>query len=151
MKLKRRQQDVRLELTPLIDVVFLLLVFFVFSLVLMVRADVLDLRLPEIGSGETARRGAEIRVTLTEDGSVLVAGESVSADTAGEAVLKRLTEAPGTPVVLTADARAKAGALIELADRLVTAGVTEFSVLGSPGGDSPISGPAPNPAPPVDE
>lgn len=160
MKLHRRQHEIRLELTPLIDVVFLLLVFFVFALVLMVRADTLDLQLPEVGSGEPARAGQEIRVTLSADGTVYVAGEPVDASDAGDAVRSRLEEFPGTPVVLSADARARAGVLIEIADVLVSAGVTEFSVLGSPiaGGasrDGPVSGvgePAPaNTPPPGDE
>ena len=140
MRMKRRQDDTKLELTPLIDVVFLLLVFFVFALVLMVRADVLDLRLPEVGSGETARRGTEVRVTLTEAGSVLVNGRSVEAEGAGDAVLGLLAETPDALVVLSADERARAGALIELADALVAAGVNEFSVLGSPSGSDTGTG-----------
>lgn len=113
MKLKRRHHETRMEMTPLIDVVFLLLVFFVFSLVLMVRADVLDLKLPEVGSGATASGRASIRVTLTTDGSVLVGGDMVVVEELGSAVLALLEASPGTPVVVTADARAEAGALIE--------------------------------------
>lgn len=132
MKLRRRREEIRMELTPLIDVVFLLLVFFVFALVLMVRADALDLQLPKVGTGRPAERSATLRVTLAEDGGVLVDGAAVQAADAGDAVRQALDASPGLAVVLSADARAPAGSLIELADALVAAGVTEFSILGSP-------------------
>jgi biopolymer transport protein ExbD len=166
MKLRRRASDVRLELTPLIDVVFLLLVFFVFALVLMVRADTLDLRLPEVGTGDPAERIEAIRVTLTADGDVLVEGQATEQGAVGESVHAALAARPGAPVVLSADERASAGALIELADTLVAAEVTEFSVLGNPRSADPDNappartGPAqtggaeagePNPLPPANE
>ena len=132
MKLRRRSQEIRFEMTPLIDVVFLLLVFFVFAMVLMIRADSLDLRLPSVGSGATARTGQAIRVTLAQDGSLRVDGEPVEMAAVGEAVRGRMDE--GSSVLLSADERAPSGVLIELADALMGAGVTEFSVLGRPAG-----------------
>lgn len=156
MKLKRRQHETRLELTPLIDVVFLLLVFFVFALVLMVRADALDLQLPRVGSGSPADRSETVRVTLAEDGAIFVQGEPVERSGAGGAVLRAQAAAPGAAVVLSADARATSGALIELADALVAAGITEFSVLGTPAVQASPAAPAsiensPNQASPADE
>ena len=43
---RRQPIEPRLELTPLIDVVFLLLTFFVFAMVLSARLEVTDVRLP---------------------------------------------------------------------------------------------------------
>ena len=136
MKLRRRYHEIRLELTPLIDVVFPLLVFFVFALVLMVRADALDLSLPELRAGRPAERDESVRVTLSEDGAIAVEGEAVNLSTLGEALAEASAGSEGVPVIISADARAPAGALIELADALVAAGVTEFSVLGSPASPS---------------
>ena len=44
------------ELTPLIDVVFLLLTFFILAAVLMVRVDVLGIRLPTLAAGTPLER-----------------------------------------------------------------------------------------------
>jgi biopolymer transport protein ExbD len=133
MRLRRTSVPVRLEMTPLIDVVFLLLTFFIFALVLMVRADVLDIQLPEIGGGASAERTGAIVVSLTRTGEVLVEGESVQPDRVGEKLAEaRAGREESTTVLLTADARVPAGKLIELADRLVAAGVREFSIVGSP-------------------
>lgn len=146
MKIRRSNVPIQLEMTPLIDVVFLLLTFFIFALVLMVRADALDIILPELGSGAAATRAESITVTLRQDGSVLVQGEPTPIEQAGARVTALLGEKPGSVVMLTADSRVPSGRLIELADRLVAAGVREFSVLGSPAG--PDSQEPANPPPP---
>lgn len=132
MKLRRNRVPIQLEMTPLIDVVFLLLTFFIFALVLMVRADVLDIRLPRVGSGSPASRAEAVLVSLRADGAVIVNGEAVDADRAGDRVRALLEGREGVAVLLSADERAPAGLLIELADRLVAAGVREFSIAGTP-------------------
>lgn len=132
MKIRRSNIPIQLEMTPLIDVVFLLLTFFIFALVLMVRADVLDISLPEVGTGSSAGEVEAVIVTLTEDGAVLVEGEPTPIGEAGERLKSLLVEREGTVVMLAADARVPAGELIKLADALVAAGVREFSVIGTP-------------------
>ena len=77
---------------PLIDVVFLLLTFFVFSMVLMVRADVLDLDLPVLGESGEGRQGSLITVALDERGELFVGGEPVSWEGLGERVRQGLAK-----------------------------------------------------------
>ncbi|USN99031.1 MAG: biopolymer transporter ExbD [Phycisphaeraceae bacterium] len=134
MRLRRTNIDLRLDMTPLIDVVFLLLTFFIFALVLMVRADVLDITLPKVGTGASARQANAVIVTLTADGSILVDREATTPADVGERVRALVAERDDAVVMLEADARAASGRLIELADALVAAGVREFSVIGMPAG-----------------
>jgi biopolymer transport protein ExbD len=57
----------RVEMTPLLDVIFLLLTFFIYSLVVTVRAQVLPVKLPALVTGETA---ADARIAgITVDGA----------------------------------------------------------------------------------
>lgn len=114
----------------MIDVVFLLLTFFVFAMVLMIRADVLGVTLPQLTSGSSAERTEPITVTLLADGTFALMGDPISSDDFVDAVSRLREERPNAPVLLAADSDADAGALIELADRLVGAGITQFSVLG---------------------
>ena len=55
MRIRRIAYDPRIEMTPMIDVVFLLLVFFIYSMILMVRADLLPMNLRAFQSGQPAR------------------------------------------------------------------------------------------------
>ena len=129
-RVRRIQTDTRIELTPMIDVVFLLLTFFVFAMVLMVRADVLGVSLPELTSGQAAERAEPITVTLLADGTLALMGDAITSDTIVEALIALRAERPDAPVLLAADTSADAGELIQLADRLVAAGITRFSVMG---------------------
>lgn len=114
----------------MIDVVFLLLTFFIFSIALMVRADVLGVSLPDLTSGVEAERVEPITVTLRADGSVSLMGEAVAREGLVEAIRTLRQTRPDAPVLLAADVEAGAGQLIELADALVGAGITRFSVVG---------------------
>lgn len=146
-RLRRLNTGTSIELTPMIDVVFLLLTFFIFSVALMVRADVLGVTLPEIASGQQAERVEPITVTLQADGSVRLMGEPVERSVLIEAIRALHQERSDAPVLLAADVQAGAGQLIELADALVAAGITRFSVVGrraaepSPAGGAEEVGP----------
>ncbi len=129
-RLRRLNTTTSIELTPMIDVVFLLLTFFIFSIALMVRADVLGVSLPDLTSGVEAERVEPITVTLRADGSVSLMGEAVAREALVEAIRTRRAARPEAPVLVAADVVAGAGLLIELADALVGGGITRFSVVG---------------------
>lgn len=122
--------DVHVELTPMIDVVFLLLTFFVFSIVLMVRADVLDVNLPELASGRAAERAVPITIAIRKSGDVFVNSELVLIEGVIERVQGLRAELGEGPLVLAVDTRAQAGIMITLADKLTGAGLGEFSIIG---------------------
>ena len=135
MRLRRSASgDAKLELTPLIDVVFLLLTYFIFSMILMTRADVLDVRLPTLGAAGQIDPGVAITVALTSDGSLAVNGDAV--DLAGVAArITELREAePDARVLLAVDVNGTAGDMLRVTDALLAAGISDFSVLAQPGG-----------------
>jgi len=115
---------------PLIDVVFLLLTFFIFSVALMVRADALDVTLPSVSAGEAVERTDVVAVTVLADGSVRVQGDAVGA---GELTARAAALAnEGTRVLVAADADAPSGALLRVLDALAGAGVEDVGVIGRP-------------------
>jgi len=132
---RRSQIGPRLEMTPLIDVVFLLITFFVFSLALLVRVDLLEVRTPAIRSGEPAERGASVTIALDAEGRVYVNGEATTADEAPALAQSLLEANPGARLYLAADERTQTGALLELVDRMSAQGLSEFSLVGRPAPD----------------
>lgn len=132
-RLRRQDDEVRVELTPMIDVVFLLLTFFVFSIVMMVRADVLNVDLPELASGVPAERVAPITISVGDDGGLFVNREETDMDSVVGMIELVRDEFPDAPIVLAVDVGSSSGVLIELADRLTGAGLGAFSILGQEG------------------
>ncbi len=137
-RLRRQDDDVRIEITPMIDVVFLLLTFFVFSIVMMVRADVLNVELPELASGVPAERVEPITIAIEEDGGLLVNREEAEMGTVVGMVVAIRDEFPEAPIVLAVDVGSSSGVLIELADRLTGGGLGAFSILGQVAEQTPV-------------
>jgi biopolymer transport protein ExbD len=129
-RVRRMSGDVHVELTPMIDVVFLLLTFFVFTIVLMVRADVLDVNLPELASGRSAEQAVPITIAIRDTGEIFVNSDSVVLNGVIERVRSLQEELGEGPLVLAVDTRAQAGIMITLADKLTGAGLGEFSIIG---------------------
>lgn len=129
-RVRRMGDDARVELTPMIDVVFLLLTFFVFSIVLMVRADVLDVQLPELDAGQSAERITPITIAVREDGTLALNRESADMSTLIDQLTQIREDYPEAPLLIAADTRSTSGVLIELVDTLVGAGEADFSIVG---------------------
>lgn len=133
-RIRRTSPEVRLDMTPLLDVIFLLLTFFVFSLVLMVRAEVLGVSLPGLGAAEEARGGAAITLTLDAQGRCYVDGEEAGIDEIVTQVKQRREANPGAALLIAADTEGRSGVLLEVVDRLSAAGIRDFALVGRPGG-----------------
>lgn len=125
---------------PLLDVVFLLLTFFAFALLVMVRAEVLNVDLPVVEAGRTTMsESVPVVVTITRDGSLAVDRESTDDDSLiPELQARQQTDAEFT-LLLEVDVGSPSGRLIELVQKLRAAGFERFGVLGS-SGDQPSPG-----------
>lgn len=124
----------RLEMTPLLDVVFLLLTFFIFALVLMVRAEVLDITLPTLTAGSPAEPGSAITVSLDADGALYVNQEHVEPAKLIERIRQRQSEIEDAGLhprlFVAADKTGRTGDLIALIDTLSRARLGDFAIVG---------------------
>lgn len=117
----RRGGSVGLSLTPLIDIVFLLLVFFMLTAHFVEEQD-LEVQLPEAQSGEPREQEGPLTVTLREDGELMVEGAVVPPGQL-EAVLRRNLEGrPKRQVRVRGDTEADLGAMVEIMDAARAAG-----------------------------
>ncbi|TWT46470.1 ExbD/TolR family protein [Botrimarina hoheduenensis] len=79
--IRKRHEPVAPNLTPLIDVVFLLIIFFLVSSHLARREALLELRLPSALTGQrTAAPAGRWTINLPEAGPALLAGAPIDAE-----------------------------------------------------------------------
>ncbi|RMD63663.1 MAG: biopolymer transporter ExbD, partial [Planctomycetota bacterium] len=119
-----------LQIMPLVDVIFLLLTFFVFALALMVRADVLGVTLAPVAAGERAAAPASLTVALAQDVGYLLDGQPATLEQAVERARALRDSDAAAAIYIASDADAPAGALLQLLDALSQAGIDDFSLLG---------------------
>lgn len=116
---KRRRRS-GLLLTPLIDIIFLLALFFVLNTSFR-REQFLEVVLPE---SETSRdvRAEGIVLTMRSDGSVAVNGESVAWESVTAAIIAAAKETGSFEVIIQADENLEYGRAVAALDRVRLAG-----------------------------
>jgi biopolymer transport protein ExbD len=119
------RRRVSLDISPLLDVVFLLLIFFLVTTTFMPDAS-MDLELPESTTATQSEIAATV-VTVGEDGGVQIDGDSVSMQELERTVAALLPEERGK-ITVRADARVDYGVIVRIIDALRNAGVDALSL-----------------------
>ena len=115
-----------ISLTPLIDVVFILLVFFMLaSSFLDWRA--IDLTTPGRAATGTSMEGA-LLVEVRHDG-LRLSGQALSLDALARSVAQRLAEKPEQRVLVKPQAGVALQRAVDVLDRLAAAGVADLSLV----------------------
>jgi len=128
-KTRRRSEN----LVPLINVVFLLLIFYMVTATL-VRPDLFPV-LPPTSKSKTDATSEQARILLTADGRLALDNRAIDRAALGPRIAARLAEKPKLRIVLKADARVPAKTLLAVMDLLRKAGLRKVvltTVLGAP-------------------
>ncbi len=107
MKFRRRlRTETGIDITPLVDVVFLMLIFFMVSTTFTREAH-LQLTLPEARASATARSDESLELLVTASGTMALNGRTL-VNSSIETIMAALREASGgdvsQPLVISADA-----------------------------------------------
>ncbi len=122
-----RRDEVGLDMTPLIDVVFLLLIFFMLT-ASFTQAQRLKVELPKAEQGETADPSKDWVIEIDAQGQYALNGEAL----AGDQLVVRLRELPGrseeTVIQIRADAKTQHQAVIHALDAARSAGLQHIGL-----------------------
>ncbi|MFC0269415.1 ExbD/TolR family protein [Kushneria aurantia] len=127
-----QEETTGVDLTPMLDVVFIMLIFFIVT-TSFVRESGVEIERPE-ASQASERPDTQVLVAITPEGAVWVDGQAVDSDSVGERVRAALPDGEGS-VVIQADRASQTGLLIQTLDRIRQAGVDNVAVAASPGGE----------------
>jgi len=111
----KRRVEPNVEITPLIDIVFLLLLFFMVT-TQFVSLPGIKLILPGIKPGTTVTATAKIEVKVTAAGDIYVDGNPVSEANLPEAILAGVSDPESAVVVLMADETLPHGRVVSIID-----------------------------------
>ncbi|SER62704.1 outer membrane transport energization protein ExbD (TC 2.C.1.1.1) [Vreelandella subterranea] len=123
-------ENTEVNLTPMLDVVFIMLIFFIVT-TSFIKESGIEINRPE-SSDASPRPDAQVLVALSPEGAVWVDGRAIDAHRVGEEVAGMLSE--DGSVVIQADRESTTGLLIEVMDRLDQAGVDQVAVAASRSG-----------------
>ncbi len=120
----------RVEMLPLIDVVFLLLVFFIYAMLSMVVHHGLQVDLPTAGTAALNQRDY-ILITIDADNQLFLNQNPVALHDL-PARVRGLHAEEAKPVFIDGDQSADLGLAVELLDQLKQAGIEEVSFSCKP-------------------
>lgn len=124
---------------PLIDVIFLLLTFFIYSMMTMVRAEILPVQLQTLTTGRAAEPAAIMALTIDAQGGLYLNRVPIAPDRldvrlneiAGQGDPPKLFLAlEDVPLETTGAIVDRGPLLISLIERVRRAGLQEFNIVG---------------------
>ena len=132
MRIQRRSmKKARIEIIPMIDTIFFLLLFFMISSLSMSRFKGMPVNLPKAASGQQAPAES---AAITIDKANRIFFDKQAVDQAGLAELLRaqLTKNPDLLVVINADDGVEHGRVVEVMDIARSANVARMAIAVKP-------------------
>jgi len=128
MKLRKSRQfrKGRIEIIPMIDVMFFLLATFILASLSMQNLNSLPVNLPQ-GEAEKLTSDTPVTLTLTSDSQIFINKTPVTLDTLADR-LKPLLSAAHTDLIVNADNNAPEGIVVQAMLRARSVGVQHFLI-----------------------
>ena len=130
MILRDKKQEISVNLTPLIDVVFLLLIFFMVS-TSFTRETQIELELPKADVEPLETKVDSLEISIDKEGRYFVNGKALvnkSIDTLKRAITSIIESNPDVAVILSADANTPYQSVVTAMDATSQLGITNLKM-----------------------
>lgn len=124
------EDDIDLNITPMLDIVFIILIFFVVS-TSFVKESGVDVSRPSAHSSERKERG-NIMVAITADNAIWIDQREIDVRAVRANIERLHAENPEGAVVIQADENSLTGLLVQVIDQARLAGVSDVSIAANP-------------------
>jgi len=125
--LRKPEDEPRIDLTPMVDVVFLLLIFFMISTT-FVESPGISIKLPESSAQTVDREPKEIKVYLSREGDIFYRNQKITLDEYKGLLAEHQSDAALTTVLLMADQDSRHGKVVTLMDLARDAGYNKLAI-----------------------
>jgi biopolymer transport protein ExbD len=124
----RSKKRARIEIIPLIDIIFFLLATFVMVSLSMVKNRAITVNLPAAATSAPQPREDAATISIKENGETFFNKQSVDAAQLDEALKQLLAQNPDPRVFINGDAKAEFGKAIEVLDEVRNLGITKVAI-----------------------
>jgi biopolymer transport protein ExbD len=126
MKRKDDEEAGEIDLTPMLDVVFILLIFFIVTSVFVTEAGI-DVVRPEASTVESAK-GDLILIAVGPAGDIWIDGDQIDPRFIRSRFELRLADAPNSAIIIQADASANNEQVMLILEAAREANITNVSI-----------------------
>ena len=126
----RPVEEADVDLTPMLDVVFILLIFFIVTAVFTKEQAIgLEPPPPPPPIDQEPPDSPTILIFINEDGLIRVNGRVADIGSVGANIERLKAESPESAVVIQADPRAKTGIIVNIRDQAASANVDKVNLI----------------------
>ena len=124
----RPNRRARIEIIPLIDVIFFLLATFMIVSLSMVKNKGIPVNLPGASTGTNQDHSVDTTITVTKDGKLFFNKEPLELDQLPARLQQLKKEQPDPKIYVNGDQQAYFGAAVGVLDDLRNAGITKVAI-----------------------
>lgn len=124
-------EDSTIDMTPMLDIVFIMLIFFIVTTSFVKESGVSVTR-PSASTAQEDKNG-NIMVAIKPNGEIWVDKRAVDVRSVRANIEKLKAESPQSGVVIQADTDSRTGILVQVMDQIRLAGVSNISIAADPG------------------
>ncbi len=122
----QQDDDAEINMTPMLDVVFILLIFFIVTTSFVKEAGI-EVTRPEATTAEEQKLG-NVMIAITETGQVWMSKRQVETSQVRHLVEQAKAENPEGSVVIIADEKAPTGVVVQVMDEARIGGADRVSI-----------------------
>ena len=131
-RIKSEAEEAEINLTPMLDIVFIMLIFFIVTATFVRESGIDVVKPPDSKVQKQSKKS--ILVRIDENGLVWVDRRRVDIRAVRANIERLHAERPEAPVVIQSDKKSKTGILVQIMDASRLAGVSNISLAAQ---DSP--------------
>ena len=128
-RIHRNPEDSDIDLTPMLDVVFILLIFFIVT-TSFVRETGIDINRPSAATAEKKSKG-NILIAIKPNGDIWIDNRHIDIRAVRANIQLLKARFPQSSVIIQSDQEARTGALVKVMDQVRLAGVQNISIAAS--------------------
>jgi biopolymer transport protein ExbD len=121
-------QEAGIDISPLMDCVFILLIFFIVTTTFVEETGV-EVDKPQAASASRLEKNS-ILIALTEKGEIVYGGREIGISGV-QPLVKRMLQKEDIPVIIQADSNSHSGMLVRVIDEAKLAGATKVSLAST--------------------
>ncbi|MBI5892947.1 MAG: biopolymer transporter ExbD [Deltaproteobacteria bacterium] len=123
----KTKKKARIEIIPMIDTMFFLLVFFMIATLSMTVMKGMPVNLPKASAVKKDIQ-ENVNVTIAKDGKVYLNKKEVTIPELRGALVAEVSANPDTMVIINADEEVMHGRVVEIMDEIKLSGVTKLAI-----------------------
>ena len=124
------EEQAEINITPMLDIVFIMLIFFVVT-TSFIKESGIEVNRPSAETAERKERG-NILVAISPAGEIWIDRKRVDIRAVRAGIERLRAENPEGAVIIQGDRKAQIGLLVEIMDQVRKAGVTNVSIAAEP-------------------